>query len=184
MIGDSIVYWTSRWYQSHPWLQSVQPQLRFFGSRGATPETLKLFLMSVWPRHGRPPRTVVIHVGTNNLGNLPARSQRAALESLWEFIPCLSDNPSQTEIIWSDILPKSGVNRAGDVTLQQLQTLDRVRRDVNRFARRMSIRNGGRFIDHPSFSLAVPHLYRADGIHLSPTGCEMFVHDIFTRPRP
>lgn len=166
-----------------PWTRVVQPRLQFHGSRGATPESLRLFLSSVWPRHEPRPRTIIIHVGTNNLGNLPARGQRAALESLWEFISCLSDDP-QTEFIWSDILPKTGVRRPGDVTPQQLKTLDRVRRDVNRFARRLATRQGGRFITHPSFSLETPHLLRADGIHLSTAGFESFVHDLLIGPWP
>lgn len=179
-----MIYWLARWYRSKPWTLSVhRQQLRVCGSIGATPETLKLFLMSIWPHHGgRPPRTVIIHVGANNIGSLSAFAQRQQLESLWEFLPCLSAYP-HTEFIWSDILPKLGARQAGDLTPDTLRKLDRVRRDVNRFARRLSVRLGGRYIAHPSFSLATPWLYRHDGTHLAEAGCQLFAQDVAIGPQ-
>jgi len=175
------VYWTHIWYRSQSWTLSTRPRLEFHGKRGATVESLKPYLMSVWPpRHHQPPRTVIIHVGTNNLGGRhTARELREQLESLWDLLPCLS---RRTTFLWSDILPKSGLCHAGDIPVSQVLSLDKVRRDVNRFARRLSVRGGGAFISHPNFTLPMSHLLRSDGIHLSERGCQLFVRDLLSGP--
>lgn len=173
-----MIYWAERWYHMQPDCgRSAQP-LEFIGGRGATPRSLKMLLATVWPKHYQPTH-VVVHVGTNNLGRLPCRSQREELESLWEFLPCLSET---TEFIWSDMLPKSSLRHAGDLTAQQIRGMERARRDINRFARRLSVRTGGRFIKHPDIKLSDKHLFRPDGIHLSAAGLELLIRDFCNGP--
>jgi len=156
---------------------STQPHLEFICERGATPRTLKLLLARVWPK--RSPRFAVVHVGSNNLGNLSAHNQRQELQSLWEFLPCVSE---ETEFIFSDILPKAGLRHVGDLTPHQSRKVDVVRRETNRFARRLSIRHGGRFIKHPSIQLSCEWLFRPDGIHLTDKGCQLLIQDWLKGP--
>jgi lysophospholipase L1-like esterase len=177
IVGDSLVYWAGRWHRAQQ-TPRAHTRLIFHGRRGATISTLKPLLLSLWPTGGPPPPTVVIHAGCNDLSNSAAVEQRAQIQALWAF---LGDLSPETEFIWSDILPKAGRYCAGDTLPGELQRMERVRKDTNRFARRMSMRRGGRFIPHPLITNS-NELYRPDGIHLSPAGQEIFVGDLLRGP--
>jgi len=180
VVGDSLVHDAQHWYGAQPELQSARPRLAFSSDRSATPQSLKLLLARSWPQQ-RPPKYVVVHVGSNNLGRLSALRQREDIASLWEFLPCLSDT---TEFIWSDILPRASLRRPGDLSLDQLRNLDRVRREVNRYGRRLAVRAGGRFVKHMRIPLPFKHLFRSDGVHLSEAGQGLFVRDFLAGPTP
>jgi len=179
VVGDSLVHWAGRWYSAHPELRSTWPRLEFLAGRGATPRSLKLLLAKGWPKR-QPPRHAVVHIGSNNVGRLSALRQREEIASLWEFLPCLSET---TEFIWSDILPRSCLQQPGDWPPEQLRRVDLVRQQVNRFARRLCLRQRGRFIKHPSLQVC-DQLFRPDGIHLSDAGQECFVLDLLRGPLP
>lgn len=177
VLGDSIAYWAMQFYDRQPETRSTWPRLEFIGGRGATPRSIKLLLAKGWPQPS--PRYAIVHVGTNNIGQLPAYCQRQELESLFEFLPCLSDT---TEFIWSDILPKASLGQAGDLSPQRKHLIDKIRKDLNRFGRRLCRRQGGRFIKHPAINLWDTQLFRPDGIHLSAAGCELLVQDWLRGP--
>jgi len=177
VAGDSFIHWAQHWYDAQPDLGSTR-RLEFIGGRGATPQSLKLMLARSWPKQ-HAPRHVVVHVGSNNLGRLSALCQREEIASLWEFLPCLSET---TEFIWSDILPRASLNYTGDLTPERLRKVDLVRQEVNRFGRRLALRQGGRFIKHPSIQLKHSQLFRPDGIHLSEAGQACLIGDLLVGP--
>jgi hypothetical protein len=153
---------------------------RFLELRGATIATLKKLLRDSWS--GPPPDRMVIHIGTNELGRNKFRDIREELELLWGvFLPSLSE---KTEFLWSDILPRAGYP---NTTRDKLAVMDRIRKDLNAYGRRLCRWNGGRSIRHPVFGLDRPDLYRGDGLHLADTGCHHLVDDVYrglAQPRP
>ena len=94
---------------------------------------------------------------------------------MWLFLKCL---PGSTHFIWSDILPRPQGAGPDDFSPASVKRMDERRVDCNRFARRLSVKEGGGFIKHPSFRTDTAHLYRADGLHLSAAGCFQLIRDI------
>lgn len=152
-----------------------------FAERGGTIASTKASLMKAWTSHQEPPAAIIIHVGTNDMGRSSCLALREQLADLWTFISCMSN---EIKPIWSDMLPKAGLRHAGDLNPEDCQRIDRIRKDTNRFVRRLSTRYGGSFVTHPAITLDKTHLFRDDGLHLSNAGCHRFMgdfHQIFSR---
>jgi hypothetical protein len=146
-----------------------------FAERGGNIASTKAALMRAWTSQPEKPAAIIIHVGTNDIGRLSCLTLRDQIADLWTFMSCLSKGIKPT---WSDMLPKAGLRQAGDVSDTDCMRIDRIRRDTNRFTRRLCTRAGGRFITHPSITLDNKHLYRDDGLHLSNAGCCRFMQDL------
>jgi hypothetical protein len=177
VLGDSIVHWAGQWLQRQTGDAicsgvSVREIVQLRGCRGANIQQFKSFLMEEWSRSPTIPAVVVVHVGTNNLLQTPARELREQLDGLWTLLRCVSD---ETHFVWSDILPRRDVAIGGP--------RDRIRKGINRFGRRLALRNSGGFVPHPDISAADSSLFRPDGIHLSEIGHRMFVRDILLHLR-
>lgn len=174
LVGDSIIYWAHQWWWNNDASAHMAARVVCFAVRGANISSTKASLMAAWTSQAVKPAAIVIHVGTNDLGQLTCIKLREQLADLWTLLSCMLPT---TRLIWSDIIPKAGLRTAGDVGALDCQRIDRMRRDTNRFARRLCTRHGGRFVTHPEITLEKAHLYRADGLHLSNAGCHRFMRD-------
>lgn len=159
MIGDSIVFWAG---QSEPRCTSTGC-LKWLGVRGARLSALTSILHRHISRHPVP-RTVIVHLGTNDLFSIPLKDIRNSIEGGLNGIRHLLPN---TSIIWSDILlrlfyygeQKQGVGKKCVLSL-------------NKFADKLCSNLGNAHAIVHSHNINPPQhsLYYRDGLHLSSTG--------------
>jgi lysophospholipase L1-like esterase len=173
-VGDSIVYWAGVWFQGQTGHAAfggpaLHAAVKFHGSRGADVARCKALLLNLWSGSSQRPDVVVVHIGSNNIGNTSAKQLRDELDGLWTFIGCLSES-EKTIFIWSDILPRAA--------MCTVPSLDAVRRGINRYSRRVAIRAQGDFITHTGINANNGALFRMDGLHLSELGQQVFVGGI------
>lgn len=174
IVGDSIVFWAGQsWARSSVAHRDSTNQLVFIGTRGANIQQIKRTLMTAWMARSADPDVVILHIGSNDLGQIACREFRDQLESLWDFVQCLS---MRCEWVWSDILPRTNIR---NMRPDGFGALEKVRKQINRFARRLCARHGGRFLKHPEFSASDwTGLFISDGIHLSDGGNVLFLQSL------
>ena len=106
IVGDSIVFWAGQWWYNNYRRTDSADQLVFHGTRGANIQEIKRKLMTAWTLRRADPDVVILHIGSNDLGQVACREFREQLESLFDFVRCLS---VRCEWIWSDILPRTNI---------------------------------------------------------------------------
>ena len=103
----------------------------------------------------------------NDLGLLKGKAliiqAQADIEHIWKCWP-------DTWIVWSNMLPRRNWREGRDVT-----GLNRAVKKVNRELRLFLQYRQGWVIPHPDIVISRPELYRADGIHLSDVGSDIFL---------
>ncbi|XP_003727267.1 uncharacterized protein LOC100892182 [Strongylocentrotus purpuratus] len=117
------------------------------------------------------PSHIVLHGGTNDVG----RAEKHELFSLLDTTLGRLHEHFPNALIWSDILPcrtYSGFSK------DEQPTTDRTRRALNKHARCICRTIGGSALTHLDIRHERRELFRRDGIHLSETGNNMFLHSL------
>ena len=163
-MGDSII----RRAQSN--IQCT-PRVRWNGRGGARLCDLTELLAGL-AGSGPPPGLIIVHLGTNDLVAVDLYGIRQSVRIFME--ECCAHFPG-ARLIWSDILPRACYFGA----LSQSK-LEMKRRSVNKWARSVSRRMGVAVLHHPQFKWSIFHLFRFDGVHLSPEGSDLFRMNVQT----
>ena len=117
-----------------------------------------------------PPEILLIHLGGNDLGLLKGKAliiqTRLDFESIWRRWP-------GTWTAWSHMLPRCKWHEGRNV-----RPLNRAVKLVNREIKCFLQARQGFTIPHPRISITRGDLYRADGVHLSDAGNDIFLQDL------
>ncbi|KAM9727785.1 uncharacterized protein ACNS7B_018142 [Menidia menidia] len=135
------------------------------GHRGLTwPQMLpQVQQLGAWPR----PHMLILHLGGNDLSTGSPTSLLAAVRRDLAALRLLFP---KTLLVWSSILPRRNWNHSADS-----QEVDLVRCTVNRRVQSIVAELGGAALSHDNIRCgASTGLYRADGVHLSPRGIDLF----------
>ena len=112
----------------------------------------------------------MVHLGGNDLGLLKGKALiiqvRQDFESIWRSWP-------NTWIVWSNMLPRRQWREGRDV-----RALNRAVKNVNQEIRLFLQCRQGWVIPHPRIVVYRHELYRADGVHLSDAGNDIFLQDL------
>ena len=129
-------------------------------------EDVKRLVRLAFRRDGRTPDYIVVHVGSSDLVQTSSFEVRDELYALWLYLRCFPDSPT---LVWSDILPRWQGRHHVDWDPSSVARLDSIRKDTNRFCRRMAIRYGGQFITH-EWAENNRLMFQPDGLHLTRSG--------------
>ncbi|XP_072309580.1 uncharacterized protein [Eucyclogobius newberryi] len=170
ICGHSLIYWAeSRAKSPEVGMQlGMDPSrvtLWWRGTQGMTWSQLlpQLHQLKVlWPN----PDVLIVHLGGNDLNDSPTdllTAVRRDLASIRSIFPrCL--------LVWSHILPRRAWRHSNDS-----HEVDLVRTTVNRRIHSVLTELGGVSLAHDNIRCgANTGLYRADGVHLSPKGIDVF----------
>ena len=116
-----------------------------------------------------PPAALVLHVGGNDIGQLPLKQLRKDMLTLLNELYMLLPN---TIFIWSQILPR--LQWRNEISHRALEKC-RVR--LNSFAATKVLQEGGRYIRYPEIVEEDTGLF-CDGVHLSHVGNDIFLYRI------
>lgn len=115
----------------------------------------------------RKPDIIILHCGTNDLGSVPHHLIQRAMRS--NFNEVFQSAPGAI-ILWSDIIPR----KAYSVAFSTVK-VDKARKKVNKFARKLLLGPRGGVIEH-AISYKQSHLYgNRDEVHLSGAGNSVLV---------
>ncbi|XP_061440306.1 uncharacterized protein LOC133364152 isoform X2 [Rhineura floridana] len=173
ICGHSMIFWAARRaVKSSMGLQlglSRWATVQWLGRRGMRWEGLlpALFQQGLV-------RTIlqvlVIHLSGNDLGlvkgkalSVQACKDMQAIRQHWPWV----------RLLWSDLLPRRVWRDVWDPV-----GIDRARKKVNRQIRLALLGHGGLVIPHPQIQPQKGELYRADGVHLSDAGNDLFLGDL------
>ncbi|XP_067323907.1 uncharacterized protein [Anolis sagrei] len=171
ICGHSYVYWAERHARRGPFGQHLGlaslATIEWRGMRGLRWDGLvPMLLYGDCPA----PDILLIHLGGNDLGLLKGKAlylhARTDLLKIWERWP-------HTHIIWSAVIPRLKWPGGGDV-----RKLEKARKRVNRAIRVILTRANGSYIAHDQITHDNNSLYRADGVHLSDSGIDIFLANI------
>lgn len=123
--------------------------------------------------YNEPPRALVLHVGSNDLGMLKSIELRHAMKDDLLYILSMLQG---SVLIVSAILPRLKWDRTSIPT----NKIDKTRRQLNRHLRNLVEHDHGIFVSHEDITADTPGLYAHDGVHLSDVGCDLFLLGIST----
>lgn len=172
-MGDSYIYW-ARYRANHNGfannlgIEGIR-EVAWMGQRGMH-----------WPRlmprlqyeiiHRPLPAMIVIHLGGNDLCDIGSATLdhniRDDVQAIRELLP-------NTTLVFSSMIQR--INYSG---AQSAAAIDRKRKHANRRIRTFMSFGRGHFIPHSNISANQPELYKADGIHLSDRGVDIFLSNI------
>ncbi|CAI5793588.1 Hypothetical predicted protein [Podarcis lilfordi] len=119
--------------------------------------------------HG-PPRVLILHLGGNDLveqkGIALTLAARADIENLHALYPAMG-------IGWSNLLPRlcwRGVSNPSRINYAV--------KKINRAMRNLMRQIGGFSIPHPTIRAGTAGIFRADRVHLTPFGNDLWLHDL------
>lgn len=137
------------------------------GSRGMKWAHLKHTLQYM-ALHKPSPKAIVIHLGSNDLGTVKSVDLRHAMKddifSLFKTFP-------NTTLIVSALLPRI----VWDRTSIPVDKLEKKRKQLNRFLKRMVEHDNGIFVKHEDITADTVGLYFRDGVHLSDIGNDLLL---------
>lgn len=116
------------------------------------------------------PQVIMVHLGENILGQRMSMSLR--LQARREFSLLRLWFPGIV-ILWSNLLPRRIWRGARSV-----RRIDVTRKRVNAYLGRVVVEQGEAVIQHPAIGFRQPALFHSDGVHLSPTGNDLFLADL------
>lgn len=122
-------------------------------------------------RRPPPPDLIVIHLGENDLVRSTGLSLLKSMKGdLGWILRCWP----RAHIVWSALLPRRvwrGARKPG--------AIDKARKEVNREVAEFCAGRGISRLCHDLIVFEVPALFRADGVHLSFLGNEIFLSDLY-----
>ncbi|XP_041464259.1 uncharacterized protein LOC121415177 isoform X2 [Lytechinus variegatus] len=124
-------------------------------------------------RYSPIPTSIIIHVGSNDLGRYSAKECRQAVDNALNSTRALLP---WCHICFSSILPRLYYYAQGrNITSQA--AIDNVRKSVNKYAKRRIRRmHNASFINH-MFNCHEHWYFNRDGIHLSDEGSDILIND-------
>ena len=149
----------------------VGPRVRWNGKGGARLPDLTQLLADL-ASSGPPPRVIVVHLGTNDLGFADAFSLRQRIRIFMS--ECLANYP-MAQVVWSDILPRACYFGALSPAKVEMK-----RRSTNNWSRSLGRRLGVGVLHHPQFRWSFFHLFLVDGVRLSREGLALFRQNFAT----
>lgn len=171
ICGHSLVYWAeSRAKSPEVGMQlGMDPSkvtIWWKGIQGMTwPQLLPQLhqLKVTWPN----PDILIMHLGGNDLST---DSPTELLASVKKDLTSMRSIFPQCVLVWSNILPRRVWRHSADS-----HEVDLVRTTVNRRIQNIISELGGTSLTHDNIRCgANTGLYRADGVHLSPKGIDVF----------
>ena len=171
ICGHSLVYWAeSRAKSPEVGMQlGMDPSkvaIWWKGTQGMTWSQLLPHLHQLkvtWPN----PDVLIMHLGGNDLCT---DSPTDLLASVKKDLTSMRSIFPQCVLVWSNILPRRVWRHSADT-----QEVDLVRTTVNRRIQNIISELGGTSLTHDNIRCgANTGLYRADGVHLSPKGIDVF----------
>ena len=116
------------------------------------------------------PQILLFHVGTNDLLN---QSNQLIYQSIREVIQYCGRWLPHVTIIWSAIFPRPYYRGADNQ-----RAIKKKRAQINRSARNLVWKAGGKYLDFPYLEGNVGSSFRRDDIHLSASGYDYFANVI------
>ncbi|XP_054839438.1 uncharacterized protein LOC129332380 isoform X2 [Eublepharis macularius] len=172
IAGHSMVFWAAVQARRTPIGAqlglSEDASIEWLGRRGLRWSGLLHLLFG--GRTGPPPHILVLHVGGNDLGLLKGRA--LSLQVIADLRVIKSHWPD-VYIFWSEMLPRRKWREYLDP-----RGMARARRRANRAIQKALVTGLGIYLPHPRIKAANAALYRADGVHLSPSGNDIFLDDL------
>lgn len=162
-MGDSIMYWAGEYAQSRDRTHlGLLHEIEWSAKRGMSWEDfrhhiqLKVVFASA-------PKVIMIHLGGNDVEKLTICKIFSFIRSGLKYIKAAFP---ACQIIWIDILPR--------LQWTQGSTADKKRRRINRYGRQLArVLHGGSV--SVEIDSVTPGFFRADRVHLSQVGIEMFL---------
>lgn len=173
LCGHSLLFWARK----HAVSSSFGSQLGISGRacvswlarRGMLWGHLIPMLTDYAGRHP-PPQILLIHLGSNDLGQRTTLSLRrqasedfVAIQQLWPGV----------QLLWSEQLPRRAWRHARSV-----RRIDVARKRLNAYIGNRVAAQGGGVVRHPMIGWKDAHLFRPDGVHLSNEGNVLFLKDL------
>ncbi|XP_029282079.1 uncharacterized protein LOC115004560 isoform X3 [Cottoperca gobio] len=171
ICGHSLVYWAeSRAKSPEVGMQlGMDPGKVTIGWKGTQGMTWSQLLPQLhqlkvtWPN----PDVLIMHLGGNDLST---DSPTDLLASVKKDLTSMRSIFPQCVLVWSNILPRRVWRHSADN-----HEVDLVRTTVNRRIQNIIAELGGTSLTHDNIRCgANTGLYRADGVHLSPKGIDVF----------
>lgn len=169
-VGDSIVYWAGVRAASRGRVNLGLPEhytVGWYGIRGMSwgdfTHSLQLRVL-----FQPPPKVILINLGGNDLCCAGILRIFSWIRQGIDYI--VSAYPS-VQLIWCDILQRLhwGDSRAVDIVIESK------RRRVNRYGHERVMQcSNGHILSH-DIDYQTPGFFRADGVHLSEVGLEMYI---------
>ena len=119
-----------------------------------------------------PPSLVVLHLGTNNIGQMDACSCRAAIKTA---LGTLRVRMPQALILWSSILPRIVYHGKRPTGSTSQEALEGVRVSLNNYARRQANRMGNASVIIHDIDRSNHNMFIRDGVHLSDQGSDILI---------
>lgn len=116
----------------------------------------------MWPL----PSILVVHVGGNDLGNIRTLDLLFMIKK--HLLHFKNTSPDRT-IVFSEIIP-----RFSWLSSPQRKVMERMRKRVNRAMEKYMPSIGGLSYRNVDLEGGIPRFYRADGVHLSDVGVDLF----------
>lgn len=117
-----------------------------------------------------PPHYLIVHVGANDLGNLPAGDLRNEIKKNLRVISRY--HLLGTKIVWSQMLPRFNWRYSSD-----LVKMERCRYRTNNAVASYVLKYGGYYIRYPEI-IRDRRLFEADGVHLSLVANNIFLNKL------
>ncbi|XP_054850226.1 uncharacterized protein LOC129339666 [Eublepharis macularius] len=172
ICGHSMVFWAAHQARRTPIGSqlglSAVATVEWLGRRGLRwPALLPLLFRG---RKGPPPHILVLHLGGNDLGLVQGKA--LSLQATVDLREISRRWPGVL-IFWSEMLQRRVWREASDP-----RAIEGARRKANRAMKKPLGEGLGIYLPHPRIKAEFAHLYRDDGVHLSPEGNEIFLDDL------
>ena len=174
IIGDSYIHWAER----RAWIRHLSNDLgvaaveriKWDGTRGMRWAQLRQRLQHL-ALFNPAPKVILLHVGGNDLGLTKGVVLRRAIK---DDIQSISEMYPNVKLIVSGLVPRMAWPRSE----WPVPKVEKVRKYVNNFTRRLVAHAGGMFIQHADITPETPGFYFRDGVHLSDIGTDLFLFNI------
>ncbi|XP_071481802.1 uncharacterized protein [Diadema antillarum] len=175
IMGDSIVRRAKERAAATRQLQLGTPYtIQWHGQGGARLKDVER-MVNNGLRYSAPPSIVVLHLGTNNIGQMDACSCRAAIRTA---LSTLRARMPQALIMWSSILPRLVYHGKRPTGHTNQDALEGVRISLNNYARRQTKRMGNASIIMHNIARSNHQMFIRDGVHLSDQGSDILIADL------
>lgn len=121
-------------------------------------------------RYEQTPDILVIHCGGNNLGYRKLHKLRRNIKTAVRKIQKMLPN---CRIVWSQILPRQAWRSS-----KNTWALNAAAERINNYAGWLCVKLGGGFLRYPEIGWQEFGLFKADGVHLSSLGNDIFLYRI------